>query len=343
MAALLTLLLKMTVPLEKLILKRLRVGDDEVNGFDVSGNGVEHAKKSGKSSKSRKSKSEKMSKSQNSAKSRKKLSKSGNSTNFDATEDGPKFLTPDARTTFNRLRLAFTEASILWHFDLEYHIWIEIDALGYAIGAVLSKPTSGTSPDGVVIKTDLGQWHLVAFFLRKMIPAETQYKTHNGELLAILKAFKTWRHYLEGCKHEVLVLTDYNNLCRFMDIKSRSSRQVRWAQEFSQYYFQIDYRQNKANVAVDTLSQVFQKNQDKEDELWAENGQILHCLQNSLTSASLASLSFFEPLHLHQVLICGTYVLPQLRHFWNDLWGELASKGPYKVSIRGMRLRLQEL
>ena len=28
-------------------------------------------------------------------------------------EDGPKFLTPDAKITFNCLRLAFTEAPIL--------------------------------------------------------------------------------------------------------------------------------------------------------------------------------------------------------------------------------------
>ena len=82
-------------------------GDGEVDEFGVSGNGVEHAKKSGKS------KGEKTSKSRNSAKSGKKLSKSGNSTNFDATEDRPKFLTPNARTAFNRLWLAFTKALIL--------------------------------------------------------------------------------------------------------------------------------------------------------------------------------------------------------------------------------------
>ena len=112
--------------------------------------------KSQKLSKSRKSKSEKTSKSWNLAKLRKKLSKSGNSTNFDATEDGPKFLTPDARTAFNRLRLAFTKAPILRHFDLECHIWIETDVLGYVIDGVLSQLISGTSPNEVVIKTDLG-------------------------------------------------------------------------------------------------------------------------------------------------------------------------------------------
>ena len=62
-----------------------------------------------------------------------------------------------------------------------------------------------------------------------MIPAETWYKTHNNKLLAIIEAFKTWRHDLEGCKHEVLIFTDQINLRHFMDTKSPSSRQVRWA------------------------------------------------------------------------------------------------------------------
>ena len=69
--------------------------------------------KSQKLSKSGKLKSEKTSKSQNLAKSGKKSSKSGNSTNFDATKDKPKFLIPDAKIAFNRSRLAFTEAPIL--------------------------------------------------------------------------------------------------------------------------------------------------------------------------------------------------------------------------------------
>ena len=87
-----------------------------------------------------------------------------------------------------------------------------------------------------------------------MIPAKTWYETHDGEFLAIVKAFKTWRHYLEGCKYEVFVLTDHNNLRRFMDIKSLSSRQVCWAQKLSQYHFQIDYCQGKANVVANALS-----------------------------------------------------------------------------------------
>ena len=95
------------------------------------------------------------------------------------TESG--FLTPGARKAFIKLRQAFIKVPILHHFDLERHIRVETNASGYAIGGVLSQLTSD----------NLGQWHPVAFFLRKMIPAETRYETHDGELLAIVEAFKT--------------------------------------------------------------------------------------------------------------------------------------------------------
>ena len=120
-------------------------GDGEVDRVGVNRNGMEHAKKS-----------EKTSKSWILSKSGKRLSKSRNSTNCDPTEDGPKFLTLDARTTFNCLWLVFIEAPILWHFDPECHIRIETDALGYAIGGMLSQLTSGTNPNKVVTKADLG-------------------------------------------------------------------------------------------------------------------------------------------------------------------------------------------
>ncbi len=46
---------------------------------------------------------------------------------------------------------------------------------------------------------------------------------------------------------------------------------------------------------------------------------------------------------LHQVLICGTVVLPQLCQFWDTSQSKLADKGLYTASIGGMRIRLPEL
>ena len=96
------------------------------------------------------------------------------------------FLTLKTKLTFTELRQALFKALILHHFDLKRHIRIKTDASSYVIGKVLSQLISE------------GGWHPVAFISHKMILAETRYKTYDGKLLAIVKAFKTWRHYLEG-------------------------------------------------------------------------------------------------------------------------------------------------
>ena len=168
------------------------------------------------------------------------------------------YLTPDARRAFTQLRQAFTEAPILRHFDPECHIRIETDASGYAIGSVLTQ------------LTDSCRWHPVAYYSQKMIPAKTRYETHDRELLAIVEAFKTWQYYLEACKHKILVLTDHNNLCRFMETKSLSFHRVWWAQKLSLYPFQIDYCQGKANGTANALSHFPQRNKDKKEKLWAK-------------------------------------------------------------------------
>ena len=227
------------------------------------------------------------------------------------------FLTPDAKKAFNYLRLAFIKALIFQHFDPESHIQIETDVSGYALGRVLSQLNlKSDAPPSDLNKSGFGQWHPVAYFFRKMILTETRYKTHNAELLAIVEVFKTWRHYLEGCKHKVLVLTDHNNFRRFMDTKNLSSCQVRWIQELSRYHFRINYCQGKANRAADTLFCFLQRSFNEEKKLQAENTQIFHCFQSFLTRASLSGLSTLAKLSpLHQVFICGTHMLPQLRHF----------------------------
>lgn len=61
------------------------------------------------------------------------------------------------------------------------------------------------------------------------------------------------------------MLMDHNNLCRFINTKSLSSRQGQWAQELFRYYFRIYNRQGKANNSVDALSCFSQRSQDKKN------------------------------------------------------------------------------
>ena len=78
--------------------------DDEIIKFGVGNAGKELAKKSRKSKSQNLAKSQKSSKSEKSkGKNSKKLSKIGNSSNFNAIEARPSFLTPEVRETFNCL------------------------------------------------------------------------------------------------------------------------------------------------------------------------------------------------------------------------------------------------
>lgn len=114
-----------------------------------------------------------------------------------------------------------------------------------------------------------------------MLSAERNYETHDVELLAIVESLKIWHHYLERAAHTIPVLTDHENLKKFIEITCQSSRQIWWAQELPQYDFKIDYRARSKNSA-DKLSRLLTEN-NVEKELVEQNRKILDKLQQSLS------------------------------------------------------------
>lgn len=91
-----------------------------------------------------------------------------------------------------------------------------------------------------------------------MISVKTWYKTHNGEILAIMKISKTWQYHSKDCHYESFILTDDKNFYYFINLKGLSLKQVWWAQKLLRFYYQIDYYQGKANRATDAISQYLQ-------------------------------------------------------------------------------------
>lgn len=135
---------------------------------------------------------------------------------------------------------------------------IETDVSEYVIENILSKLTFNYLIFKLDFpKSDFSQQHLIANFFKKMILINTKYKTHNTELLVIIKVFKTWHYYLKGYKQEVFVFINYNNLYCFIDIKNLSFCQVFWAQKFFCNYFQINYYQRKVNRAINVFFVIF--------------------------------------------------------------------------------------
>ncbi len=74
-------------------------------------------------------------------------------------------------------------------FNLELLIELAIDALDYAIGIEVGQ----TGKDR--------KYRPISFFLKKFLRAELNYKIHNKELLAIVRAIEENCYYLEGAKY----------------------------------------------------------------------------------------------------------------------------------------------
>ena len=137
--------------------------------------------------------------------------------------------TLEAQVSFERLKKAFCEASLLGQFHPSELIYIETDASNFALLGILSQ----RDPEG--------HKHPVAFFSHKLTAPERNYGTPDHELLAIVTSFKAWRHYLEGAQHEVTILTDHHNLTHFLEKRALSQRQAHWGEYLSGFNFKIEY------------------------------------------------------------------------------------------------------
>ena len=92
-------------------------------------------------------------------------------------------LTKEVRTTFKELKVAFTTAPVLWHYNANLPVRLETDASSFAISGILSQQNNEEAPEKC-------HWHPVAFWLCQMSPAEWNYHAGQMELLAIMMACK---------------------------------------------------------------------------------------------------------------------------------------------------------
>ena len=142
---------------------------------------------------------------------------------------------------FAGLKKRFTTAAILSHFYPGTRTVVERYASDFVLGCVLSQYQAR-------------RLHPVALHSRKLNSAERNYEIHDKELLAIMEAFKEWKRYLWGEEEPVMVYTDHQNLQSFLTKKVCNQRQIRWAQELTNYNFKIVYRPGSRGGKPNALS-----------------------------------------------------------------------------------------
>jgi hypothetical protein len=91
----------------------------------------------------------------------------------------------------------------------------------------------------------------IAFYSRKLNPAQTRYTTTERELLAIVETLKEYRNILLG--HTIRVYTDHQNLT----YKNFTTEHVmRWRLILEEYSPELVYTPGNTNIVADALSRL---------------------------------------------------------------------------------------
>ncbi|BHF76155.1 hypothetical protein SprV_0501925300 [Sparganum proliferum] len=104
-------------------------------------------------------------------------------TNMLSGPKGPLELTDEALTAFGRIKNYLVDVTLPTHPAPRAQLYLMVNASTVAVGAVFQQRLAGSTRP-------------LAFFFKKLLPAETYYSTFGRELLAIYMAMQHFRHFL---------------------------------------------------------------------------------------------------------------------------------------------------
>lgn len=211
-----------------------------------------------------------------------------------------------AAEAFQTLKHRFTTAPILVYADVNKVFVIETDASDFAVGCVLSQ------------HDDENVLHPVAFYSKKLNDVERRWPVHDKELYGIVVAFRQWRQYLQGSRHQIIVYTDHRNLQYFMTKNLVNDRHIRWSLEFSKYDFIIHYKPGSTMGKADALSRQGEYNSEPRAKI--QNMQLLptstfESIPANPRSTTLVAMQAMSKNALYELIASKTYTT----RLWNDL------------------------
>ena len=156
---------------------------------------------------------------------------------------------PEEQASFDTLKAALSSAPVLRTFDPARRAVLTTDASNVAIAAILTQPD------------DSGHQHPVAYESRKLTAAERNYPAHVLELLAVVQALRTFRHYLLGsgaprpaeCWSDFDLRTDNQAITWLKTNRHLNKMFVRWLDEIEDFRFDVTHLPGTRNP-TDPLS-----------------------------------------------------------------------------------------
>lgn len=143
---------------------------------------------------------------------------------------------------FEAIKTEITKDPVLVHPNPNKPYFLETNASGVAMGAILSQKQADR------------YLHPIAFMSESFNDAQRNYDTHDKELLAIICSLEHWHIFLEGTIEPITVYTDHRNLEYWKEARTWNRRHARWYQLIASFDFHIVYRAGKMSAKPDALS-----------------------------------------------------------------------------------------
>jgi hypothetical protein len=138
------------------------------------------------------------------------------------------------QTAFDKIKQIVRRETLLSYPDFNQPFEIHTDASNTQLGAVISQ---NNKP--------------IAFYSRKLQPAQTRYTTTERELLSIVETLKEFKNILLG--QQIVVYTDHKNLTYK---NFNTERVMRWRLLIEEFGPTIQYIKGPKNVIADALSRL---------------------------------------------------------------------------------------
>ena len=164
---------------------------------------------------------------------------------YDVLKGKPKKLSwgPPQQRAFGDTKASLAKATTLAFQDPDASLRLTTDASNYACGAVLEQLVKGKPQP-------------LAFYSKKLKPAETKYSTFDRELLAVYLAVRQFKYILEGASFTIM--TDHQPLVHAFTRNGDawSARQQRHLSAISEFGCTLQYVPGSKNPVADALSRI---------------------------------------------------------------------------------------